>query len=353
MGSDARRLDQKDRGTEMDLGPKLDPLMLVNNRILSLGGGTYGSVYLLDDSIGIEPVGKKKIVKIMPRSKTSWKTFLSEVTVIKFFTDYNMTFAPKYYGWSATGELPYTRQPQSTFGASSNSGGSWFLVMEYVQGESLCQWIQSRDPHRRQREAASMTDVMQELSEFDLFDSQCVAVGKQLLWAARVAHDFGIVHRDLKPDNIFVREGDPSGVPEVVLIDWGLSCSNNISDVTKCSNTVGTPYYISPEIAQGISGFPIASDYWSCGVALYYCITKRRVVRGKEISELVDKLVHYEEQAYVIDKLPQTSELINACLKVDPTRRLRAVDDLLDSRVSDPEPVVLRFEPIHPFFGGT
>lgn len=124
------------------------------------------------------------------------------------------------------------------------------LVMEYLEGESL------HSVFKRQR-----------VMPLD----QLVDLMLPVLGAVQAAHDLGIIHRDLKPANIFVAQtvaGDR--VPKV--LDFGISKLLHEpapSALTTDSTFLGSPHYVSPELARGEKALDGRSDQYSLGVILY------------------------------------------------------------------------------------
>ena len=128
--------------------------------------------------------------------------------------------------------------------------GSAFMVMDFLEGEPLSKYLRVRPP------AAEMVYLV------ELTTRGLVAV-----------HDAGIVHRDLKPENIFLVR-DATGVyPK--LIDFGISKhmrpeGERRSAVTTTDGAiVGTPAYMSPEQARGLTDLDQRTDIYSMGVILY------------------------------------------------------------------------------------
>jgi serine/threonine-protein kinase PpkA len=94
--------------------------------------------------------------------------------------------------------------------------------------------------------------------------------------ALRVIHAFGILHRDLKPANVMLREDNSP-----VLIDFGLARrSLEEADTTAVGQVLGSPYYISPEQAQGHRVDP-RTDLYSLGVMFYEMLTGQRPYLGR------------------------------------------------------------------------
>jgi len=127
--------------------------------------------------------------------------------------------------------------------------GVAYLVMEYVEGDSLHAHVQ------RGR-----------------FDWQRAArVGVQIASALARAHQMGIVHRDLKPENVLIVRDD-AGRDIVKLTDFGIAKIMDMPSLTFSEQLFGTPGYIAPEYVEGIPSDERA-DIYSLGVVLYEMIT--------------------------------------------------------------------------------
>jgi serine/threonine-protein kinase len=88
------------------------------------------------------------------------------------------------------------------------------------------------------------------------------------------AHNRNFIHRDLKPDNVFLcgtREGD-----NVKLLDFGSvkdQSGGNRKKLTVLGTTIGSPYYMSPEQAQGLESIDARADVFALGAVIYECVT--------------------------------------------------------------------------------
>src|SRR5580704_13537094 len=128
---------------------------------------------------------------------------------------------------------------------------TWILVMEFLDGEEL-RYVLKREkilPPER---------LVRMLSQ--------VAIGLD------DAHTRGLIHRDLKPDNIFLcgtREGDVSK-----LLDFGSAkdTAGNRKKLTVLGTTIGSPYYMAPEQAQGLETIDRRADVFALGALAYECI---------------------------------------------------------------------------------
>ncbi|HEY4016839.1 MAG TPA: protein kinase [Polyangiaceae bacterium] len=129
----------------------------------------------------------------------------------------------------------------------------WLLVMEFLDGEEL------RYVLKRER-VLSPERLVRMLSQ--------VAIGLD------EAHKRGFVHRDLKPDNLFLcgtREGDT-----VKLLDFGSvkdRRGGNRKKLTVLGTTIGSPYYMSPEQAQGLETIDARADVFALAAVTYECVT--------------------------------------------------------------------------------
>ncbi len=148
--------------------------------------------------------------------------------------------------------------------------------------------------------------------------------------ALRVIHVFGILHRDLKPANVMLREDNSP-----VLIDFGLARRSLESDaVTMIGQIVGSPYYISPEQAEG-QPVDVRTDLYSLGVIFYEMLTGQRPYSGQTAAQIMT--AHSEAP---IPRLPEALALhqpmIDRLLAKNPNRRYASADELLADLAPNP-----------------
>jgi len=148
------------------------------------------------------------------------------------------------------------------------SGGTFYLVMELVNGRPLHEW--RRDP------AVALRDE--------------IGLLRSVALAAHHAHLHGIVHRDLKPENILV---DELGQPHIT--DFGLSRivgeSRGISS-TKSNEVVGTPPYVSPEQTLKPKSVDYRTDIYAIGIMLYEALTGLLPFRGRSGIGMLMSILH-------------------------------------------------------------
>jgi hypothetical protein len=121
---------------------------------------------------------------------------------------------------------------------------------------------------------------------------EVITIITQVCRALSRAHQLGIVHRDLKPDNIFLVRDDDREIAKV--LDFGIAKSNATAldgSNTKTGAMLGTPYYMSPEQAQGIKSVDFRSDLWSLAVIVFQAITGHLPFESEALGDLLVKII--------------------------------------------------------------
>jgi serine/threonine protein kinase len=144
-----------------------------------------------------------------------------------------------------------------------------FIVMELLEGETLASRLQRQ--HR--------------LSPHDT-----AGIITQVARAMTRAHEAGVIHRDLKPDNIFLVRNDEEEVAKV--LDFGVAKSHThgmgtASGATRTGSVLGTPYYMSPEQAEGAKSVDHRTDIWAMGVIAWECLLGRRPFEAETLGGLL------------------------------------------------------------------
>lgn len=180
------------------------------------------------------------------------------------------------------------------------SSGRPYLVMEYIEGESLAQRLAREGP---------------------LAPDEAARLIAQTARAVEYLHTEGVIHRDLKPSNILL---GPSSHPYVS--DFGLAkVLRDGADLTHTGALLGTPSYMAPELAaEGGRGACEASDIYGLGAILYECITGRPPHREESPLDTILQLLS-------VDPLPPRKRrrdipavlerICMRCLARDPKRR--------------------------------
>ncbi len=183
------------------------------------------------------------------------------------------------------------------------SEGSYYIAMEYLDGETL-------------------KDVI--LREGPLPERRAIDITLQLLAALRFAHRREIIHRDVKPHNVMVlRDG------RVKVADFGIARAGD-SEMTEAGSIVGTAQYLSPEQARGQHVGP-ESDLYSVGVVLYEMLTGRVPFTGDSAVAIAMK--HVQETPVpprqIVPSIPAELEaVVQRAMAKDPARRYHSADEM-------------------------
>jgi serine/threonine protein kinase len=191
----------------------------------------------------------------------------------------------------------------------TTADGQRYIVMEYLDGETLA---------RRLERLGRMTA------------GQDALLARQILVGLAAAHDAGIVHRDLKPDNVFILR-EKAGLRDFVkLIDFGISKFEQSGSfkprLTQSGAVLGTPCYMSPEQARGVS-VDGRSDLHACGVILYEAITGRVPFEGQNFNEMMFQIALGERPraSAVVPLLdPRFEAIIGKAMERDMEKRYQS-----------------------------
>ena len=267
------------------LSPSL-PAKIGRYRVKSeLGRGGFGAVYLAHDADLDRPVAIKVPRFDVPVSGETLQSFLEEARTAARL---------KHPGIVAVHEI------------ARQADASHFIVMEYVEGQSLASEIAKRK----------------------LTQQQAVQIVAQAAAAVHYAHKKGLVHRDLKPGNILL---DADG--EVKIADFGLALHEN-EQRSRGGEFAGTPAFMSPEqIRRDTHRLDGRSDIWALGVILYELLTGKRPFNGTP-EQTADEVLHRSPKPLrqIQDDIDPVLETICLkCLAKDPDQRYSSCKDLADA----------------------
>ncbi|MBW2454061.1 MAG: protein kinase [Deltaproteobacteria bacterium] len=187
-----------------------------------------------------------------------------------------------------------------------------YIAMEYLDGEPLNARLKRRgrlDAHETVRIIAG--------------------VGKALT----KAHAAGIIHRDLKPENVFLVPDDDAEVAKV--LDFGVAKSTTSLDSnTRTGALLGTPFYMSPEQAQGTKTIDHRADLWSLAVVAYRCLTGELPFQSEALGDLLIKIVTQPVPvpSQVVQGVPEGFDgWWNRASQRDPNYRYQTARELVDA----------------------
>jgi serine/threonine-protein kinase len=183
--------------------------------------------------------------------------------------------------------------------------GTYFIVMEYIEGRTLGQIIRGEGP---------------------LMADRAAEIGADVAAALAFAHRSGVIHRDVKPGNVLI---GPTG--QVKVSDFGIArAANSDGDLTQTGAVMGTATYFSPEQAQGHRVDP-RSDVYSLGVVLYEMVAGRAPFAGDNPMAIAYK--HVREQPIPPRQVnPDVPEAFDAivlqAMAKNPNDRYTSADEL-------------------------
>lgn len=263
--------------------------MLVGKRISDrykiielIGGGGMSNVYLAHDMILNRDVAIKILRYDFTNEDELHRRFQREALSVTSLTHPNIV---SIYDVGDDGDLHY-------------------IVMEYVQGKTLKQYIQEFAP---------------------ISPARSVHIMKQLTSAIANAHENHIIHRDIKPQNILM---DAEG--NVKITDFGIAMTLSATSFTQTNSVLGTVHYLSPEQARGGTATN-KSDIYALGIVLYELLTGELPFSGESAVSIALKHLQSETPSVrAFDgTIPQSLE--NVVLKAtakDASHRYATVEEM-------------------------
>ncbi|MEK4385078.1 Stk1 family PASTA domain-containing Ser/Thr kinase [Solibacillus sp. FSL W7-1464] len=215
-------------------------------KILKLiGGGGMSNVYLAHDIILSRDVAIKILRYDLSNEEELHRRFQREALSATSLTNPNIV---SIYDVGEDADMHY-------------------IVMEYIKGKTLKQYIQEFSP---------------------LSAARSVHIMKQLTSAIAHAHENGIIHRDIKPQNILM---DEEG--NVKVTDFGIATSLGATSFTQTNSVIGTVHYLSPEQARGGLA-TMKSDIYALGIVFYELLTGELPFSGESAVSIALKHLQAE-----------------------------------------------------------
>lgn len=170
--------------------------------------------------------------------------------------------------------------------------GKYFIVMEYIKGQTLKSLI-------KRRGALTLPEV--------------IDIMLQLTSGIAHAHESYIIHRDIKPQNVLILEDGT-----VKITDFGIATALGNNEFTQTNSVMGSVHYLPPEQANG-TGATIKSDIYSLGILMFELLTGKLPFKGDNAVEIAIKQMKdsIPSVCAINEDIPQSIEnvILKACAK--------------------------------------
>ena len=190
--------------------------------------------------------------------------------------------------------------------------GETFIVMEYLDGITLREWIRKKG---EQSEGYRKLGV-----------KEAVDLAMQIAEGLEKAHEKGIIHRDIKSENIMVTDDGRTKI-----MDFGLAKLRGVSKLTKTGSTVGTVAYMSPEQVEGMET-DHRTDIFSFGVVLYETLAGQLPFRAEHETAMMYEIINVEPKPITELKQSVDAELnriVMKCMEKDRDVRYQTMKDVV------------------------
>jgi serine/threonine protein kinase/Flp pilus assembly protein TadD len=253
-----------------------------------LGGGGMGDVYLAEDNRLNRPVALKFLKNSLMDNNWARRQLIKEAQAVAMLEHPNICAVHSI----------------------DESDAYNFIVMQYIEGDTLAQFIDSAQPSL----------------------DQSLSIAVQIVRALAFAHSHGIIHRDVKPGNIIIM---PDGLAKV--LDFGLAKvikqkqEENTSQISQNGLVIGTVSYMSPEqlCAEKLD---FRSDIFSLGIVLYELFGKQNPFNHKSHAETIAAILKYEPPSLTAPNLQipaALASIVEKCLSKNKENRFQSAVELL------------------------
>lgn len=288
-------ISQVQRNTDPMIGQKLEEKYLIQDK---LGEGGMGAVY----------VGEHLMMKRRVAIKTLLPQFVKNQNAVQRFQREAQAASnighPNIITIHDLGQTPEQML---------------YIVMELLEGQDLGQLIRAL-----KKQGGRLVDA-----------HRSVEIMRQVAEGLAAAHEKGVVHRDLKPDNIFLTQ-KRDGSDRVKLLDFGISKirtpTGDQAKLTQDGSLLGTPFYMSPEQAEGKPNIDHRADIYAFGVILYQLLVGRVPFEDENMLRVI--VMHAREEPVpprqANPNIPIEAEaFIMRMLAKDPAIRTQTMNDVI------------------------
>ncbi len=259
--------------------------------LLELGKGTSGHVYLCRDRLLEKRVAIKCLWAVTPEQLIGFQREAKATSLL-----------------SHPGVV-------SVLDFGGTAGGAPYMVMEYVEGTSVFDYVSEHGP--------LPVDV-------------ALRVFRGVAEALQHAHEKGVFHRDVKSANILLIDNSTK-IPDVRIIDFGVAGVKQAMHAPgyQGDTIVGTPAYMSPDQAQGLP-YDQRSEIYSLGCVMYETLTGSPPFYSDTALETISKHAHVPAPTLAdsdCDRVfsPALEAVVACCLEKDPAARFQSMKQLIDA----------------------
>jgi serine/threonine-protein kinase len=202
----------------------------------------------------------------------------------------------------------------AVYDTTEDTLGNPYIVMEFVDGETLSQALLGRH------------------SEEPMSLAQRLELAIQISKTLDYAHRAGVIHRDIKPSNVILTSEGNAKIADfgIAMHLGGDSLERNIGGSSEGDKVPGTPAFVAPELLNG-SPAKASSDIFSLGVLMYWMFTGELPFTGNSVTEIVHQVIyaHPVPPRRLNWALPEELEdILGRCLPKNPTERYSSAGEV-------------------------
>ncbi len=258
-----------------------------NYKVLSLiGKGGMGAVYKCEDTMLGRVVAIKELNSLLTTDPNFVQRFRQEAQLQAKLTHPNIVSLYAFF----------------------EDSGEYYMVMEYLEGQTLKDIIRQKGP---------------------VPEARALKILEQSLNALAYAHQKQIIHRDIKPSNIMVGSNDT-----VKVMDFGIARIMGEAGLTRTGQQLGTVTYMSPEQVMAQKDIDGRSDIYSLGITLFEMLSGRLPYDLSTDSDyqIMDRIVHSvlpDPRSYYPHITDKTIAILNKMLEKEKSKRFASANEII------------------------